>query len=89
MGELQFNPSNIKFNYMMLSRLKMDCEYHLRGEGFSERALWSGSARQQIANMRTLWEGFKPSMKPEWLTAEDIDRFEKEMNEKLTRRNHK
>lgn len=89
MGELQFNPSNIKFNYMMLSRLKMDCEYFLRDGDRSEDRLWSHSVKDQIANMRTLWEGFKPSMKPEWLTAEDIDRFEEEMTAKLTRRNHK
>lgn len=77
-----------QFEYMLLDRLKGDCDYFLgvcaeaaaRGDGTiagAERQLWAGSVESQITKMRELFD-MVPE-KPEWLTEEDIDRYEAEM----------
>ena len=40
-----------KFRYMMLSRMKMDCDYYLGNGGRSTNSLWAHNERDQIANM--------------------------------------
>ena len=71
-------PYNFEFEYRQLSRLKSDCDYFLGAGGRHERHLSEGgSITKQIARMRELY-GLLPE-KPEWLTAEDIDRYEAEM----------
>ena len=68
-----------KYNYMLLSRLKSDCDYFL-GHGLrNERHLWAGSVDRQIAKMRELYNSFADDEKPEWLTAEQIDEYERKM----------
>ena len=60
--------------YRLLSRLVADCDYFL-GEGQrAEKHLWAGSVTAQIQKMRELYH-IVPK-KPEWLTAEQIDRYE-------------
>lgn len=77
-----------QFDYMLLDRLKRDCDYFLgacaeaaaRGDSTvvgAERHLWAGSVESQIAKMRELFD-MVPE-KPEWLTEEDIDRYETAM----------
>ena len=67
------------FAYRRLSVLKSDCEYFLGAGGRNARHLSEGgSIEKQIAKMRELYD-LLPE-KPEWLTAEDIDRYEAEMN---------
>ena len=71
-------PYNFEFEYRQLSRLKSDCDYFLGAGGRHEGHLSEGgSITKQIARMRELY-GLLPE-KPEWLTAEDIDRYEAEM----------
>lgn len=68
-----------KYNYMLLSRLKSDCDYFL-GHGLrNEKYLWAGSVDRQIAKMRELYNSFADDEKPEWLTAEQIDEYERKM----------
>jgi hypothetical protein len=70
-----------KFTYMMLDRLKQDCEYYL---GYGERydgALWAGSVDGQIAKMHELWDELPDDGKPEWLTLNDIDDYERRMKD--------
>lgn len=70
---------NKKFNYMLLSRLKSDCDYFL-GHGLrNEKHLWAGSVDRQIAKMRELYNSFADDEKPEWLTIEQIDEYERKM----------
>ena len=64
-------------DYHLLSRLKADCEYYLGAGGREEKHLWAGSAEKQIAKMRELYAAL--SVKPEWLTEQDIDRYERQM----------
>ncbi|WP_088510978.1 LPD11 domain-containing protein [Burkholderia ubonensis] len=73
----QTDDSRDVFNYQLLARLQQDCEYYL---GFGHRAkkhLWAGDEAEQIQKMKELYEGF--SEKPEWLTLEDIERYEAAM----------
>ena len=67
------------FRYMMLSRMKMDCEYYLNRGGRSINGLWARNEVEQIANMRALWNTFEPEDKPEWLTKEEIDNYARQM----------
>jgi len=67
------------FTYSMLGRLQSDCEYFL-GNGYGyEPHLWAGSVEKQIAEMRKRWNEFTEDEKPEWLTMEQIDEYEKKM----------
>ena len=64
-------------DYRLLSRLKADCDYYLGAGGRAEKHLWAGSVEAQIAKMRELYDVL--SEKPEWLTEQDIDRYENQM----------
>ena len=66
-------------DYRLLSRLKADCDYYLGAGGRAEKHLWAGSVEAQIAKMRELYDVL--SEKPEWLTEQDIDRYESQMTD--------
>ena len=72
-------PNSFELEYQMLSRLKSDCEYFLGAGGRAQKHLSEGSAEAQIAKMRELYDTLPE--KPEWLTAEDIDRYEVKMTD--------
>lgn len=67
------------FRYMMLSRLKQDCDYYLGNGNRSTNALWSRNKTDQIANMLALWNTFDVEDKPEWLTKDDIANYARRM----------
>lgn len=71
------NEEDDKFNYMMLDRLKQDCEYYLGNGNRNEKRLWAGNVKDQIAEMRKIYD--KLPEKPEWISLEDIDNYEREM----------
>ena len=64
-------------DYVLLDRLRADCDYFLGAGGRSEKHLWAGSVYAQIKKMRELYDAL--SEKPEWLTAEAIDRYAAQM----------
>ena len=66
-------------DYRLLSSLKADCDYYLGAGGRAEKHLWAGSVEAQIAKMRELYDVL--SEKPEWLTEQDIDRYESQMTD--------
>lgn len=66
-----------KFNYMLLSRLQMDCKYFLGNGNRYEKHLWAGNVKDQIAKMKELFN--LVPIEPEWLSMKDIENFEKEM----------
>ncbi len=70
-----------KFNYQLLSRLQMDCNYYLGNGNRSEKHLWAGSVADQIEKMKELYNWFSDDKKPEWLTLDDISKFEEEMTQ--------
>lgn len=65
-------------DYQLLDRLRSDCEYYLGAGQFSEKHLWAGSVEAQISKMRELYAALPE--KPEWLTEQDIDRYEARMS---------
>lgn len=68
---------DLKFQYMMLGRLKSDCDYFLGYGGRSERRLWAGNVKDQIKEMKERWNRLE--VKPEWLTMEQIEEYERQM----------
>ena len=64
-------------DYVLLDRLRADCDYFLGAGGRSEKHLWTGSVYAQIRKMRELYDALPE--KPEWLTAEAIDRYAAQM----------
>lgn len=76
-----------RFNYMLLDRLKSDCDFFLdacRGSGGNsddaQKFLWAGSVERQINEMRSLMDTFNDNLKPEWLTDAQIDEYERRMS---------
>lgn len=65
-----------KFQYMMLSRLKQDCDYYLGNSNRSTKYLWAQNEADQIQEMKTRYNAFADDKKPEWLTWDDILRYE-------------
>lgn len=64
-------------DYVLLDRLRADCDYFLGAGGRSEKHLWAGNVHAQIRKMRELYDALPE--KPEWLTAEAIDRYAAQM----------
>ena len=64
-------------DYVLLDRLRADCDYFLGAGGRSEKHLWAGTVYAQIKKMRELYDALPE--KPEWLTAEAIDRYAAQM----------
>ena len=70
-----------RFNYMMLDRLKSDCEYYLvNGGRNAKHNLWAQDEQAQIDKMRELYDLLP--IKPEWLTREQIDEYAARMGAK-------
>ena len=66
-----------EFGYLLLSRLKQDCEYYL---GFGQRnksRLWALDEAEQIKKMKDLFAELPD--KPDWITLSDIEKYEAEM----------
>lgn len=68
-----------RFNYMMLSRLRMDVEYYLGNGNRSKRCLYYQDEKEHIQKMKELHNSFPDDAKPEWLTYDDILNYEKQM----------
>lgn len=68
-----------KFRYMMLSRMKSDCDYYLGNGNRSMNHLWAGNEVDQISNMIALWNTFEPEDSPEWLTWDELMDYAKQM----------
>lgn len=70
-------------NYMMLSRLKADCDYYLgNGKGYAGH-LWAQDEAKQIDEMKKIYNSFSEDKKPEWLTWDQILVYEKELTQTI------
>lgn len=67
-----WNKHDKTFRYMMLSRLKSDCDYYFGNGCQNPKNLWAQDEKAHIENMVDLWKSFDPDDKPEWLTWGDI-----------------
>ena len=70
------------FRYMILDRMRQDCEYYLNYGSRSAKVLWAGDEKRHIQNMKDIWNSFDENDKPEWLTVEEIDEFARKMGVK-------
>lgn len=77
--QLKEEADSPEFKYQLLDRLKSDCEYFLKAGNRNEKHLWAGNVDDQIAKMKELWNSLEE--KPEWLSMEDIENYEKEMKQ--------
>ena len=67
--------------YMLLDRLRGDCDYYLGyGSRDANRCLWAHDVQKQIDKMRELYDLLP--VKPEWLTREQIDEYASKMGAK-------
>ena len=81
-NKLKENNTNLEYKYMLLDRLKQDCKYFLgNGNGNAEHSLWAKDIDEQIEKMKEIYNSFSEEEKPDWITLEDIDNFEKRMKE--------
>ena len=74
----QYESKN-RFNYMMLDRLRSDCDYYLGNGNRSKKRLCYEDEQKHIDEMKKLYNGFPDDKKPKWLTYEQILNYEKEM----------
>lgn len=72
-------PATDSFKYMLLDRMKQDCNYYLGNGNRLKKYLWANDEKEHIENMKALWNSFPDEEKPEWLTMEQIETYEKEM----------
>ena len=81
-NKLQENNTDLEYKYMLLDRLKQDCKYFLgNGNGNAEHSLWAKDIDKQIEKMKEIYNSFSEEEKPDWITLEDINNYEKRMKE--------
>jgi hypothetical protein len=71
------NPNS--FNYMMLDRMRSDCDYYLGYGNRNKTRLCHDDEQKHIDEMKKLYNSFPEDKKPEWLTYEQILEYEKLM----------
>lgn len=67
---------NEQYLYMLLSRMKMDCNFYLGYGNRNKKYLWGGSEEAHINEMKCIHNYLEK--KPEWLTMSEIENFEKQ-----------
>lgn len=72
-------PATDNFKYMLLDRMKQDCNYYLGNGNRLKKYLWANDEKEHIENMKALWNSFPDEEKPEWITMNQIETYEKEM----------
>lgn len=77
-ADAQSATNDHSYEYMLLDRLRSDCEYFLgAGETAENNHLWAGNPEAQIEKMQELYDMLPE--KPEWLTQEDINQYAQQM----------
>ena len=65
-----------KFRYILLSRMKSDCDYYLYATR-SQRNLWAGNEEAHIKDMISLYLSL--AEKPKWFTVKELDAYSVKM----------
>jgi hypothetical protein len=68
-----------RFRYMLLSRMKSDCDYYLGNGNRYAGHLWAHDEKDQIRVMKALHESFSREDKPEWLTYSELLDYESKL----------
>lgn len=66
--------------YMLLDRLRADCDYFLGNGNRYAPHLWAGAVVTHIECMKLLYDSFPEEDRPEWITREDIEEYGRRMN---------
>lgn len=80
----QFRRNKKEFEYMMLGRLKSDCNTHLSEDCHPSCRIKDENIDAVIKSMKELWNQFTEDEKPEWLTWDQILDFEKRLTSTKT-----
>lgn len=64
-----------KFDYMMLSRMQMDCKYYDSASHYNNAH--GQTAKEMIENMKERWNKIPDDLKPVWISWEEILEYEK------------
>lgn len=75
----KYEESPNRFNYMMLDRMRSDCDYYLGYGNKCKNRLCDDDEQKHINRMKELYNSFPKDEKPEWLTWEQILTYEKLM----------
>jgi hypothetical protein len=76
----EIKSSGDRYTYMMLDRLRSDAEYVLgEGKGAVGQLWYNGDPKKHIALMKELHNSLKD--KPQWLSMEKINEYEKRFND--------
>lgn len=67
-----------RHDYMMLDRMRMDCEYYQSADAFN-RAHCS-TIEDTIKQMEELWNKFPADLKPQWVSLEQIGAYKTKFN---------
>lgn len=82
----EFHVHPRKGDYMLLDRLRSDCNYFLgNGNGY-EGHLWANTVEEHIQKMKEIHNSFSKADKPQWLTMEQIEEYERKMLKKRKER---
>lgn len=68
-----------EFNYQMLNIMKLDCDYYLASNSEREIYLCGFTVSEHITFMKALYNSFPDDKKPEWISIEDINKYEEAM----------
>lgn len=68
---------DLDFRYQFLGRLQFDCEYFLGFGSRSERVLWAKNVDDHISLMRDVYNTFRQEEKPQWMSLDIINNYEK------------
>ncbi len=68
-----------KFRYQLLSRMQSDCKFYLGYGNRHAKYLWALDEKEHIEAMKELYNSFDDDKKPEWISMEEIEEYEKQM----------
>ncbi len=71
---------DIRFRYMLLSRMQSDCAYYLGNGRIFGGHLWAKNEKDQIKCMKLIWNSFQGDQKPEWISYDDILAYERRLD---------
>lgn len=75
LSEREERMKEFRFDYMMLDRMRVDCEYYDTAAHYNNSHV--STIRQTIDRMKEIWNKFPEDLKPEWISYEQILGYEK------------
>lgn len=72
-----------EFDYMMLDRLRLDCDYFLGNGNGNVDCLYYKDIDKHIDEMKRIYNSFSEEEKPEWINLKGIDTYKEKMTQML------